>query len=246
MMTSPAKQQKIGAEQVLAALYSIHETWLGMQPWTCAPGCTSCCTQSVNITGLEGGAIQRFLGETGRVPKQGDATAWKRPGPGLAHQPLTTNAFARFCLAGCEPPEQPDNPWDLRPCPFLVENLCSIYPVRPMMCRAFVSKTNCAQSGSAEVPAAVVTGNTLFLQLVEHVASNGIWGNMLVVLGALAGEGENDARLARAETIPGFLIPPEDEAAMATIFKSLAETRVKGITLLQWLRQSGENRLVDQ
>jgi len=227
------------ARRLLAALQQSHAAWLREEAWACKSGCAACCTRSVHITGLEGREILRYLREAGRSLEQVEAfqeAAAARPQNG----PLTTNHFARLCLAGLEPPAEPESPWDFQPCPFLTEDLCSIYPVRPMMCRAFVSKRTCQEAGTAEVPPLVLTTNTLFLQLVEHLAAGEAWGNMLTILASLQDPEYGDVGLSRAEEIPGFLIPPEEEEAVAALWKGLAEARVGDKSLLgSILRERG-------
>jgi len=92
----------------------------------------------VTITSLEGARIVSFLlSKNGGLAPVADiiADAPKRsrhPGP-------TFNEFAKHCLNQEEPPGGTASDWCLAPCPFLDDNLCTIYPVRPFGCRSFFS-----------------------------------------------------------------------------------------------------------
>ena len=153
--------------------------------------------------------------------------------------PLTTNKFARMCFDGVEPPEEKQTPWDFTPCIFLENNSCSIYPVRPFMCRAFVSVGNCAQQGTAEVASFIITASTVMMQIIEHLDHGSGWGNMFDVLQSSMPGSENmqndQACLATAQLLPGFLIPPEEEQDIQPIFKALENRMVQGLSIAAWV-----------
>ncbi|MFZ5775185.1 MAG: YkgJ family cysteine cluster protein [Thermodesulfobacteriota bacterium] len=234
-MTPGAKGEL--TNQLLESLEAIHHRWLMRQgqAWACREGCASCCTRSVTATALEARRILAFLAAQER-PWQG-APAFSGPG-NQTEQPLTTNQLARLCLDGTEPPEPSQAPWNLAPCPFLTDKHCAIYPVRPLMCRAFVSLTNCAESGEAMVPPMVMSGNTVFLQLVEHLGQGQPWGNLLQLLDRLSGlEQSRSGRLLRGEPLPGFLVAPEEQAMLDAILTDLSHTMLAGMSVWQWLQQ---------
>lgn len=224
--------------ELLAALEAIHQHWLnryGQDGWFCATGCGSCCTQSVTITAIEGRRILSHLAADGR-----HWTTSSGPNQsGTASLTLTTNQLARLCLDGIEPPEPTQNPWDLTPCPFLEEGRCSIYPARPFMCRAFVSRNDCAQAGEALVEPVVVTATTVFLQLIEHLGQGEVWGTLGQVLDHLSVTADQTTTLAQAEPLPGFLIPPEEQRTLDGFFNALSHTQVRGKSVWQWLQEGG-------
>ncbi|MCF6249529.1 MAG: hypothetical protein L3J69_19565 [Desulfobacula sp.] len=55
---------------------------------------------------------------------------------------MTTNMFARLCMEGQPLPEEENDP-SRGVCPFWVDDKCSIYDVRPLGCRAFLSTVSC-------------------------------------------------------------------------------------------------------
>lgn len=125
----------------------------------------------------------------------------------------TTNRFARSCLDGTDGDADPGG-WDLAPCVFLHRDCCQIYPVRPFMCRSFGSRVPCSQTGSAEVDPFFLTLTTVIMQCIEHLDRGRPWGNLNSILRLLASAPAGGEELPTAQPLPGFLIPPEEEAAI--------------------------------
>ena len=224
-------------EKLLTHLYTHHDQWLATMDLACGKGCAACCTQSVTMTTLEGARIIAYLEHGGRGSELRNwwGATGKATGTVL---PATTNAFARHCLAGETPADPVELEWDFTPCPFLADNLCSIYQVRPFGCRAMVSTTDCAISGYAEMAPWVLTTNTVFVQLIEHLDAGGFWGRMADILAYLSYEGNNAAQreaLERAlrptEPIPGLLIPPDEEKAVQGILGRYLTDTVDGAAI---------------
>ena len=123
------------------------------------------------------------------------------------------------------------------PCPLLLDELCSIYALRPFNCRCFISRRPCAETGCADVEEFVLSVNTVFLQTIEHVDAEGCSGNLLDVLGVLANE---EKRRAYAEgslhcTANGLIanrpmqvlmLPPEHRERIEPILSQLRAIRV--------------------
>lgn len=113
------------AGEALDAFSGLCRGWLsrgGHGEVACRSGCSHCCHQSVGITPLEGFAIVEHLRHT-RSPE--DLAA------------ITSQLERRVAeTAGLRPSEQYSPRF---PCVFLADGACSIYPVRPLVCRGMNS-----------------------------------------------------------------------------------------------------------
>lgn len=224
--------------KVLQTLCGIFDSWSRDLSVSCGPGCSSCCTQNVTITALEGEAILRFVVAEGLSRWCADALAQDR-----THRPpnITTNDFALACLEGRE--TDPGDTHTPSSCPFLNENLCGIYPVRPFGCRLFVSTKRCSSTQPAFVPDYYFEAATAVTQLVEHLGQKEYWGNMLDVLPALLDIGEfreiavhlppllsTQARLQTltARPLPGFLLSEENGEKVSSLLEAVFRAKVDG------------------
>ena len=224
-------------ERKLAALdriYAVYDEFLRTLDTACRMHCRVCCTTHVTLTTLEACKICGSLppGEREKlVGRVGGASGLKRFRPAL-----TTNALAELCAHDGEVPEENDSPADEN-CPLLVEDLCSIYSLRPFNCRCFISRTPCGAKGYADVDEAVLAVNTLFLQTVEHVDADGCSGNLLDVLGVMASEEKRAAYAAGRLHCTGnglianrpmkvLMLPAEQRETIAPILRKLREIRV--------------------
>lgn len=215
-------------KSMLQALYNRHAEWATRFSFACARGCAACCTRSVTMTTLEGEAIIAYLDKSppGEAGRQG-LDAIGRLAPPAAAPTMTTNQFAALCLANREPAgEEPG--WDFTPCPFLVRDCCSIYPVRPFGCRSLGSTTPCAQQGAATMPTLFFAVNTVFLQLIEHLDRHtGRWGNMLTVLQHLTGSGTSrPPGLLPLHPLPGFLLQEDEREPVSRLLAELYRTGI--------------------
>ncbi|MBI9075006.1 MAG: YkgJ family cysteine cluster protein [Desulfatibacillum sp.] len=188
----------------LMRLYSLLERTAAPWPVVCEKGCASCCTTHVTMTTLEGQAILDYLF------KAGDKPVPQNQGLGELFRPaITTNGLARCCMERREPPveQKPDH---FNPCPFLEDNACTIYPVRPLGCRVMLSSKRCRAGGYAEMEDYWLTLNQVFLQAVEALDCPGKFGNMSLVLKFLDSGQEEEALLTN-EPVPGLMIPREHQ-----------------------------------
>lgn len=208
--------------ELLATLYALHEEWLAPMRLACKKGCSTCCTQSVTITGLEGRKIIEYLDQHKRLPELSGILKKRQP-PQQTTPPITTNAFAEYCLKGIEPEEPVHEEWDFTPCPFLHDNCCTIYPARPFGCRAFISTANCSETGSAEIEPLAITINTVFTQLVEHLAYGDKWGKMLDILDCYHPHEQPrtaeppESRLRDAKRLPGLVACEEEKKTITAL-----------------------------
>lgn len=229
---------------VLDGIIDTFEKWQTQQPnllSACKKGCSTCCTQNVTITALEGEKILRYILENGKERWFAERLFHKR-----SHTPAqyTTNEFAKACL---EQRDLEQNPTETSaPCPFLEGQLCSIYPVRPFSCRLFISTTVCDKNKVAQVPDYYLEASTAVSQLLEHLGQKEYWGNMLDVLPALLdisefmkiGAESNQtlimhARLQTksAQPLPSFLLSEENSGKVTHLLESIFCLEVEGKTV---------------
>jgi hypothetical protein len=215
--------------RALRQLLSIYDELADSLATACRPGCSRCCTDRVAVTTLEAYALLETLpaAQAGQLIRAAGA----RPAGGI----LTTNALAELCAEGGEPPETDAEPAGV--CPLLADDLCPIYPLRPFNCRCFVSRVACAEQGCAEVDEATVAVNTLFLQTIEHIDSDGCSGYLPDVVRVLAEPrhgrayresalGCADCGLAPNRPMRVLMVPPEHRARIDPLIARLRKVRV--------------------
>lgn len=212
----------------LRQLYELYEVVMAKDQFVCYKGCSTCCTCNVTLTSLELDYIKVFLG-----PEQGEEIVdlFRKNLPLKRFQPQATmNGFARLCMEGGEVVEEENDPlWGV--CPLLLNNVCTIYPVRPFGCRSLVSKEDCRFHGVATVPAFVLTLNNIFMQYLENMDSKGVSGNIFDMFL----EHSSDLSSTRIVTINNqearfLMVPPEHRERVRPLLKDLAGiTRLGGI-----------------
>ena len=223
---------------ILHTIYEIFADWSHHLPVVCNRGCSACCTQNVTITATEGEDILRFVTAENLSPWLAEKLAYPRTHQSAA---MTNNDFAGACLEGRE--ADPDDFNNTFPCPFLEDNSCRIYPVRPFGCRLFASTKKCSSAQPALVPDFYFEAATAVTQLVEHLGQREYWGNMLDVLPALLDISEFreigarldqtriiEARLRTltAKPLPGFLLSEEDGGKVTQLLETIFSARVEG------------------
>jgi len=218
---------------LLQTIYDAFERWSARFTFACQKGCATCCTQSVTMTTLEAEMIRAHLAEQGRGGELAGPTLVPSPSQNAR---FTTNGFVAAHLRG-EEVMDPEG-WDLHPCPFLADDTCTIYPVRPFGCRLFASLTSCAESGAADMPPGYLTASTILLQCIEHLDKNGRWGTLVEVLGGVAGKGRANGFGVPTAPIPGFLIPPEERGVVEPLIGDLFQQQINGKTFEQWLQEA--------
>jgi hypothetical protein len=217
---------------VLAHLYAVYDRFCGsLGDLACRKYCADCCSRNVTLTTLEGLFLLREL-----PPDQGARlqSALADGVSGSRFRPRwTTNQMAGFCREGREPPEDVVD-HDGSRCPLLVDEACSIYGLRPFGCRCMVSRHPCGARGYADMDDWVLTVNTVFLQMIEHIDRPGCFGNLQDVLPALAAQ---KARTAYADgrppcgapglianhPAPMLMVPPEHQVKMKPILAEIQQ-----------------------
>ena len=209
------------------AVYDRFVTSLGEM--ACRKFCAACCSRNVTMTTLEGLHFLNGLAADGRAPELAALTRGPRD---QGFRPRwTTNQMAAFCREGREPPEDAVDHDDSR-CPFLADDACALYGLRPFGCRCMVSRQPCGARGYADVDDWILTVNTVFLQTIEHIDRPGCFGNLQDVLLALAPEAQRAAYAAGKppadapglipnHPAPMLLVPPEHRARMAPILAEI-------------------------
>ncbi|MFH1985660.1 MAG: hypothetical protein ABIL58_27825 [Pseudomonadota bacterium] len=164
---------------ILDALYRRYDEAVSGVAQACEKGCSHCCTRNVTVTTLEGyRLVDRLKAESletlfGCLSK---TCAENRFRP-----LITINRLAELSLADEDPPEEVCDPaWT--PCALLEDNLCTIYSIRPFACRCMTSTAVCAAGGFADMPDFLVSVNTVFQQIIEHLDVPGATGNLADVL----------------------------------------------------------------
>jgi Fe-S-cluster containining protein len=197
--------------QPLLILYESVEQWHGsLQGISCQRGCSACCTSQVTATEVEAALIHEHL------IRNEITLDLLLPASNCPAAAYTTNEFAEACLKKIELEEmgEGDFPPLQERCSFLNSaEECSIYQVRPLMCRLFISLGPCHSTGSATLPEELLTINVALQQILEHMCAGHRWGSLAALMELFIGKNEKkqaSESLRVCKTLPGFLLPPEE------------------------------------
>ncbi len=223
-------------EKILLGIYEEFETWAQQEKTICKKGCTVCCTQNVTMAAVEGDLIHRHI-------RENDTMEWfaeKLQKKGNTQRPeMTTNGFAAACLQGED--VESGSYGNASTCPFLENDNCSIYSVRPFSCRCFVSEETCIPGMPAVIPESHLSASTAVMQIIEHLGQGEYWGNMLDVLLALSDLPENRkyneflpaslpdqgrTHLVKALPLPGFLLLEEEMETVDPLLQKIFAYKV--------------------
>ena len=213
---------------VLEKIYKIYDDFSVTPDIACKKHCCLCCTGKVTMTTIEGyrvveGILAKDKGDLFGKIKESVKQAGFRP-------KITINEMAELCTKDGDWPEEENR--SAGECPLLDDKECSVYQYRPFGCRCFISTKNCAESGSAIVDDFVVTVNNIFMQVIEHVDSDGFSGNLTDILHFLE-SAENREKLSSGQIKnppPGLIknhplkilmIPPEHREKVEPIVDAL-------------------------
>ena len=114
---------------------------------SCRAGCAACCRQFVVVSPLEALAIERHVHAADPDRRSRWDESHARHAAALSCQPDLMHRLSAFRAArGYLAPEEGDtlerNYWAAQiPCPFLENEHCTIYPVRPFACREHFALT---------------------------------------------------------------------------------------------------------
>lgn len=214
----------------LQTFYRIHEKAVDTVTLACQKGCSVCCTRNVTLTSLEAYFLMSHLGPAGRDV----ALSRLRRHAHRRHliPTVTLNQMAEICMKGEEPPEDESDPaWGA--CPLLQDGLCSVYEVRPLACRAMVSRSHCENSGYADMDDFHVTLNNVLMQYLEHIDAGSLMGNLNDLLPLFADEHIRDTywktgclegdsnRLIENQPLTVLMAPPEHRERIMPILQDI-------------------------
>lgn len=215
--------------KMLDRIYEVYDTHASMQNSVCAKYCADCCTCNVTLTSLEAYRIVRHLTIGNKMDSLSRLVALN--GKKRFHPTITTNRLAELCMRDEEiPSEEIDPAWGR--CPFLLEEACCIYPVRPLGCRCLLSRRKCGFAGAAEMTPLMLTVNSVFMQIMEHLDREGVSGNLTDLVLWLASEenrqeyeSQNPSQKGTGfisnRPLPCLLIPQEHRREMEKILAEL-------------------------
>jgi len=212
---------------VLEEIYARFEAWSSPLSLACSRGCAACCTQDVTMTALEGELIYDFIG---RRNKEMWLAEKLKQGLPEHHPGCTTNEYAGACLRG-EEIDPGGGRYD-RICPFLEQDVCTIYPVRPFNCRVFASTETCRKGVSAVLPHYYLSAATAVSQVIEHLDQGRPWGNMLILLARNRSEDgftkQVQDRWRTCRPLPGFLLDGSDYPRVAPLLEQIFTAEIGG------------------
>ena len=215
------------AIDILDKMYKRFEIAMAVFTPACRQKCADCCTCNVTATGLE---VAYLFSHLDKKEKQSVLDRVKNmPGNRRYRSGQTTNGFAHACMTGAPVDEQDNDPaWG--GCPFLEDNLCTVYRARPFGCRSMMSQTRCQNGGHAQMPELALTINTVFLQYIEHLDRNGVSGNFFDLAKAVSSfdlvleklqDSDKTELFIRNQPIPALMVPPEHRGQVASLVKDL-------------------------
>lgn len=221
---------------LLDQIYRLFDDFAGTENVACKKQCASCCTCNMTLTTLEGYKIISLLDARAKstlMQQVCDAAEQKRFKP-----QITTNRMARRCMTGQELPQDVIDPaWGS--CPLLFEKECRIYSMRPFGCRCMMSKTNCAETGYADMDEFTLSVATLFNQFIEHLDQDGMSGNLVDIILFLKDPHNREAYqseemkepadgLIHNTPMPVLMIPPEHRKRIQPLLTSLSAMKIRG------------------
>lgn len=206
-------------KKILQIIYSIFETWALQFPQRCTVGCATCCTQNVTVIALEGENILQHCIDnnlrTWLLDRLGTIGTINGPSQ-------TTNEYILASLQNRETGQADSK--KLGVCPFLEDNRCGIYPVRPFSCRCFISESVCQPGTPASISDVYLYGSMVTMQIIEHLGQFERWGHLSDILLHLLQSRKYGAlgypnglpstspvqSLRMAQPLPGYIVPEEN------------------------------------
>lgn len=197
----------------LEQIYKIHEKWIKGTPFFCSKGCDKCCTINIAATSLEAELIMKKIG-TSLKNKLEQYLDYER------FMPKTTiNQIANLSMTDIDLPEEFIPETNVK-CPFLYENECMIYDIRPLACRVQLSFKDCSKTGISEIDEKTMTINNIIQQFTELLDYDGLSGNLI----DLIVHGSNPlftSKFVENHTPKAIMVPPEFQNEMKELVMEL-------------------------
>lgn len=210
-------------------IYSVYEKYSQSWETSCKHFCSKCCTTNLTLTSIEAYKIAvhiKNINLSSLIENLVSGKDVKRFKP-----LITTNELADLCVQGREIPEE-ENRSEWGKCPFLENDECPVYEVRPFGCRCMVSAQDCNETGYADMTSFIVSVNNVFLQFIEHIDADGYTGNFTDML-VFMGEEKNRRAFGRGLTGKDYdnlisnrqakvlMVPPEHQLKIKPIIEAL-------------------------
>jgi len=212
---------------ILDSIYNIYDEFIKNFKKSCKIGCSECCNCNVTITTLEGYRIFSYLQDNNKLRLiESFFEDQKRFKP-----KFTINQLTELYIKGEDISEEDNNPnWGK--CPFLSNDRCKVYEVRPFMCRAQISEHDCKKVGYSLVNPFILTVDNIFLQYIEHIDFEGYFGNLTDILIIFLKKDNiikylnkslvcKDPSIICNRRIKVLMIPPEDRIKVIPILNKL-------------------------
>lgn len=222
-----------GRLALLKEIYNQHDRFIADYQLYCRPQCALCCTRNVTISTIEALFMIRHWEAGGNetwVAKVRQAVKEPRL------LPVTTlNQFAELCARDNPIPEGCEH-MSTQACPFLHDDLCTVYQSRPFGCRAMVSRTHCADHQQADMPDFVLTVNNVLMQYIEALDVNRYTSNMMDVLLLMSNSLQRrsyeadlpmhpTASLLVNRPISVLMVPPEHQRRVQPLIQALLKAQ---------------------
>lgn len=223
---------------ILDQIYRIYDNFVNHTEMACKKYCSECCTSNVTVTSVEGRKILDYIKSNGKQSVL-DRLYEESGRKGFVPK-ITTNRLALICSKGDEPPVEDIDPFSGK-CFFLQDDICPFYEARPFGCRCFSSLHNCLEKGYAQVDPFIVTINSVFLQYIEHIDSNGYFGNLVDIIRHIICNNncnrndnkknekekkELEKRILKNHSANLFLIPEEHQKQIRPVIDALSSIKV--------------------
>jgi Fe-S-cluster containining protein len=204
-------------QDLLFYIYRVFDAYVeATTQMACQRGCSLCCTPNVTLTTLEARPVLAELKER-KLPRLLD-----RPAPSdrdYFRPEYTINDLALACFNGQEPPAENTGTGE-GVCPLLDSERCLVYEARPFACRSFFSIEKCRPGEEAVAPPSLIAVITACQQIIEHLDTGGLFGNLTDLLlwlqeeekreGRHPGSGPDSYEFPFNKTLPGLVIQPEE------------------------------------
>ena len=222
-------------QDLLFYIYRVFDEYVeATTQMACQRGCSLCCTPNVTLTTLEARPVLVEL------EKRDLLRLLDRPVPpdrDYFRPEYTINDLALACFNGQEPPEENIGAGE-GVCPLLDNEQCLVYDARPFACRSFFSLEKCRPGEEAVVPPALIAMITACQQIIEHLDTGGLFGNLTDLLLWLQHEekreghtpvfGPESYEFPFNKVLPGLVIQPEEAQKVQPFLSNLFNGMVDG------------------